>query len=58
MNLQVKYRTDSTRQYPEWLCFKHAVVAALNGEDIVTEIDDFESEYDMRDTECSDCKRE
>lgn len=42
----------------EWLCFKHAIKrAVLKGEHIepICDEDDFCSEYDMRDTSCSDC---
>lgn len=37
INLQIRYSTTSDH----WLCFKHAVQAAINGEDVKTEIGDF-----------------
>lgn len=51
MGLQVKYQTENGK----WLCFKHAVKRALADEDIHTVVDEFGSEYDMRDTGCVDC---
>lgn len=53
MNLQVRYSTDKD----SWLCFKHAVQAAMNGEDVKTEIDDFSGGY-MGRTWCQQCTDE
>jgi hypothetical protein len=52
MNINVDIKFTNGRQ---WFCFKHAVQRAIQNEDIQTEIDDFGSEYDMRDTSCADC---
>lgn len=51
--MQIKYQSDSG----QWLCFKHAIKRALLDQNIesVTDEDDFCSDYDMRDTSCSDC---
>lgn len=48
--MEVKYTNGK-----EWFCFRHAVIRVLEGEEIHPEIDDFGSEYDMRDTLCKDC---
>jgi hypothetical protein len=54
INLKIKFSTDTER----WLCFRHAVQAALRGEDVKTEIDDFDSEYYCGSTWCAPCSDE
>lgn len=43
----------------DWLCFVHAVKRTLfDGQKIeVVAEEDFDSEYDMRDTQCVDCRK-
>lgn len=54
MNMEIKYQTKDGK----WLCFKHAVKRAVKDEDIYPVIDEFGSEYDMRNTDCVDCREE
>lgn len=54
MNLQVRYSTDKD----SWLCFKHAVQAAMNGEMVETDIDDYSSSHYMGRTWCEKCAEE
>ena len=51
LNLRVRYYT---KRY-SWLCFKHAVEAAGLGHEVLTEIDDFNSDYYMGTTVCAPC---
>ena len=55
VNLQVRYIED--RDGDNWvLCFRHAVLAAMQrGATIETEVDDFDSEHDMRTLSCRQC---
>lgn len=42
----------------DWLCFVCAVKRTLfDGQKIEVVADDFDSEYDMRDTGCVDCRK-
>lgn len=50
--LEVKYKLTVTGEY---ICFMHAVQAAAKGLEITTEVDDYDSEYDMRSTRCKVC---
>lgn len=52
INLQVIY---SLKGNGSTLCFRHAVHAALAGQDIETQVDDFGGEGDMRSTSCHMC---
>ncbi|TET82593.1 hypothetical protein E3J38_01885 [candidate division TA06 bacterium] len=43
----------------EVLCFKHAVMAVLNGHDVTPEIDEFGQDgNDMRSWHCEECSRQ
>lgn len=50
-NLQVKFSTDTD----EWLCFRHAVEAVLKGDRVQVEIDNYDSENDLRRNYCMRC---
>lgn len=52
--MEVKYQTEQGG----WLCFMHAVKRAFKGEHISAVAEDYDSEYDMRDTSCRDCWQE
>lgn len=53
-NPEVKYYSEKIDGY---LCFRHAVLRALQGDDIEPEIDEFGADgLDMRDTHCHDCR--
>lgn len=51
-NLEVKFQASNG----DWFCFRHAVTRAFLGHEIAPVIDDFSSDYDMRDTTCVQCK--
>lgn len=56
IDLQLKFKKEKfDGDKGNYVCFKHAAKRALLGENIETEIDDYSSEYDMRDTSCGDC---
>jgi hypothetical protein len=52
IGIEIKYQSAEGK----WLCFTHAVKRALQNENITPVVDDFGSEYDMRDTSCIDCR--
>lgn len=52
INMEVLY---SLKGNGSVLCFRHAVHAALAGQDIETQVDDFGGEGDMRNTSCHMC---
>lgn len=54
IQLQVRY---SSRNDP-WMCFRHAMKAAMAGTDVETQIDDYRSEYYMGRTHCQECENE
>ena len=54
LNMKIKFTSESSR----WLCFKHAVKHAQEGEDIEIELGDYDSEYYMGTTVCTDCSGE
>ena len=51
IDLKVRYYTDKH----DWLCFTHAVRAAVSGVKVETDIDDFGSEYYLGTTRCVQC---
>ena len=56
INFQIKY--FSYNPPLSWLCFNHAVKKSLEGIEILTEIDDFSSDYYMGTTICVVCSKE
>lgn len=52
INLQVRLHTEDE----SWLCFHHAVSAAIDGKNVLTEVDDF-GEYYGGATHCTVCDR-
>lgn len=51
MNLKVRYFHDGTV-----LCFRHAMVKAINGEHIETKVDDFGKEKYLGKNDCETCQ--
>lgn len=41
LNLQIRFYTKDH----SWLCFKHAVQSAIEGQDVKTEVDEFRTEF-------------
>ena len=39
-----------------WLCFRHAVKRAQSGQEILVDIDDYDSEHYLGRTTCTDCE--
>ena len=50
LNFQVRYVVNN-----ETLCFRHSVLAAINGEEVETEVDDFDDEHNMVSLRCVTC---
>ena len=57
INLQVRF-TLETNKGQITLCFKHAVQAAVRGDDVQQEIDDFGSTGETRTLHCRHCYTE
>ncbi len=54
IKIQARFHTEEI----SWLCFRHAILRALSGEDVELELDDYDSEYYHGPRVCEDCKRE
>lgn len=57
-NPELKFLNSGGMEPHQYLCFKHAVLRAVKGEDIEPEIDEYGDEYDMRNIGCVDCLME
>ena len=55
MGIEVNIKIRYSSKDHSWLCFKHAVQLAMQGEDIDVDIDDYNSEYYMGSTSCDLC---
>ena len=59
INLEVAYKCRhkniETQAEEKYICFRHAIQLAQLGHDIVTEIDDYSSEFGDRDLICFIC---
>ena len=55
INFELKFQSEENRL---WYCFTHAVKKAAKGHKIIPVVDEFGSEYDMRDTCCVACDAE
>ena len=55
INPEVRFITDCEERGKIVLCFKHAVQAAVAGESVEVEIDEFGGPGDMRTTHCKLC---
>jgi len=53
LRIQVRYYTKTC----SWLCFRHAVAQALKGEEVHTELDDYDVEYYLGTTRCVVCSQ-
>ena len=51
VNVEVRLSTSDKR----WLCFRHAVLAAMAGEEVEMSVDDYSSEYYCGPTYCEMC---
>lgn len=58
LNLSARYTLDTIEDGKIILCFKHAVQAAIKGEDVELEVDDFDAPGDVRSTHCRACYKE
>lgn len=54
LNIRIRYSTESA----SWLCFRHAVQRAMKGEDVSTDVNNYDSEHYMGRTSCVDCEEE
>jgi len=55
MNISLKVIYYLEDNQDSILCFRHAVMAALNGSNIITDVDDFNNEHYLGSTECHMC---
>lgn len=56
MNIRLQVRYSS--QNDSWMCFRHAVKAALEGADVEMDIDDYGDEHYLGRTTCLECENE
>lgn len=54
IKMQVRYSSEND----PWMCFRHAVQAAMDGANVETTIDDYGSEYYLGRTSCELCYQE
>ena len=55
INLEARFTVDTKDGGKKVLCFRHAVRAAVVGEDVQLEIDEFGGPGDTRSTHCKAC---
>jgi len=56
MELKLKVRFSTVNE--PWLCFRHAIKAALTGQEVRIDVDDFGSEHYLGTTVCRECEEE
>jgi len=54
IDMQLKFYTDDA----DWLCFRHATVRVMKGENVKHDVDDFNDEHYLGTTICVDCNEE